>query len=168
KLEHLSAMARETLAFARGEREILLRKVHLNAFLDEVRELLSRELEQAGIELRIQAAYKGAVRMDEAKIKRALCNIARNATQAMPQGGRFTIGVDQEADQVVFRLSDTGTGIPEEIADRLFQSFVTSGKQEGTGLGLAIVKKIVEAHGGEVSVRSRPGKGATFVLKIPA
>ncbi len=168
QLEHLSAMARETLAFARGEREILLRKVHLNAFLDEVRELLSRELEQAGIELRIQAAYKGAVRMDEAKIKRALCNIARNATQAMPQGGRFTIGVDQEADQVVFRLSDTGTGIPEEIADRLFQSFVTSGKQEGTGLGLAIVKKIVEAHGGEVSVRSRPGKGATFVLKIPA
>ncbi|MGI5860703.1 MAG: GAF domain-containing protein [Myxococcales bacterium] len=168
QLEHINAMARETLAFVRGEREILLRKVHLNAFLDEVGELLSRDLKQAGIGLRIQAAYKGAVRMDEAKIKRAICNIARNAAQAMPQGGRFTISVDKEADRVVFRLSDTGTGIPDEIADRLFQSFVTSGKKEGTGLGLAIVKKIVEEHGGEVSVRSKPGKGATFVLKIPA
>jgi len=167
QLDHMSAMAKETLAFARGERELLLSKVHLNRFLEEIGELLSHELEGKGIALRIQGNYQGAMRMDEGKIKRAIYNIARNAVQAMPSGGRFTITVDREGEQVLFRLADTGTGIPEEIAGRLFQSFVTAGKKDGTGLGLAIVKKVVEEHGGRVSFTSVRGEGTTFTLSIP-
>ncbi len=167
QLDHISGMARETLAFARGEREILLRKVLLNTFIAEAEGFLAQEMEGKGIELKVQKGWLGAVRWDESKIRRALYNIARNAVQAMPDGGRFTLSVDKEEDLVVFKLSDTGVGIPEEIADRLFQSFVTAGKKEGTGLGLAIVKKVVEEHGGEVSFKSKPGKGTTFILKIP-
>ena len=70
--------------------------------------------------------------------------------------------------QLVFRAVDTGEGIPEAIADRLFESFVTAGKKNGTGLGLAIVKKIIDEHGGEVSFKSRPGKGTTFEVQLPA
>ena len=167
QLDHISAMAKETLAFARGETDILLRKVYLNRFVEEVSEFLAKDLEGKNIELEVVGNYLGTARMDEGKIKRALYNIARNAAQAMPEGGRFTVTVDQEDDMLVLSLADTGPGIPAEIADRLFQSFVTSGKKDGTGLGLAIVKKIVEQHGGEVSFRSKPGKGTTFTLRIP-
>jgi signal transduction histidine kinase len=66
----------------------------------------------------------------------------------------------------VITVGDTGPGIPKEIEDRLFQSFVTAGKQGGTGLGLAIVKKIVEEHGGRVEVRSSDA-GALFSLYFP-
>lgn len=167
QLDHINAMARETMAFARGDREILIRKVYLHQFVEEVAEHLQRELEEQGIELRVQANYKGAARMDEIKMKRAIYNIARNAAQAMPEGGRFTFGVDKEDRHIVFRFTDTGGGIPEDVAGRLFQSFVSRGKKEGTGLGLAIVKKVVDEHGGEISFRSRPGKGTTFTLRIP-
>jgi len=63
--------------------------------------------------------------------------------------------------------TDNGPGIPEEIADKLFQSFVTAGKKSGTGLGLAIVKTIAEEHGGTVGFKSKTGKGTTFELKLP-
>ncbi len=167
QLEHINAMARETMAFARGESELLIRKVYLHKFVDEVGEYLAKDFAHQGVELKIQANYKGAARLDETKMKRAIYNIARNAAQAMERGGRFTFGVDKEGNQIVFRFTDTGGGIPEDVAGKLFQSFVSSGKKDGTGLGLAIVKKVVEEHGGEVSFRSRPGKGTTFTLRIP-
>ena len=63
-------------------------------------------------------------------------------------------------------VSDTGQGIPKEIEGRLFQSFVTAGKQGGTGLGLAIVKKIVDEHGGSIETRSS-NRGTTFVIRLP-
>jgi signal transduction histidine kinase len=168
ELEHIGEMARETMAFARGDTDLLLRRVFLDKLLAELAEHLAREFDGMGIELKIQASYKGAARMDEGKIKRAIYNIARNAAEAMPDGGRFTLAVDKEEERVVFRLSDTGVGIPAEIADRLFESFVTAGKKDGTGLGLAIVKKVAEAHGGDVAFKSKPGKGTTFTMRIPA
>jgi signal transduction histidine kinase len=120
------------------------------------------------VELKVQASYTGAVRVDENKMKRVVYNIARNAVQAMPDGGKFTLQVDREGDDLVMRLSDNGPGIPEEIADRLFESFVTARKREGTGLGLAIVKKIVQEHGGTVTCKTRVGKGTTFEVRVPA
>ncbi len=167
QLEHIGEMARETMAFARGETDLLLRRVFLDKFLAEIEEHLAREFDGQSIELKIQASYKGAARMDEGKVKRALYNIARNAAEAMPEGGRFTLGVDKEDSHLVFRMSDTGMGIPPEIAGKLFESFVTAGKKDGTGLGLAIVKKVAEAHGGDVTFKSRPGRGTTFVLRLP-
>lgn len=167
QLDHIGGMAKDTLAFARGETDILLRKVYLDAFVTEIAEYVAKEFAGKGIELKVHAGYKGTARMDEGKMKRALFNVARNAAQAMPHGGRFTLSVDKEDDKLVFRLADTGPGIPPEIADKLFQSFVTAGKKAGTGLGLAIVKTVVEQHGGDVSCKTRAGKGTTFTLRIP-
>jgi signal transduction histidine kinase len=169
QFDHINAMVRETLSFARGEREVLLRKVFLNKFIDEVTEYLRKDFADKGVELKVNAAYKGAVRMDETKMKRVIYNVARNASQAMPEGGRFTLSTefDAEAKMVIFKFADTGVGIPAEVADRLFGSFVTHGKPDGTGLGLAMVKKIAEEHGGDVSFKSKPGKGTTFLFRIP-
>lgn len=168
QVEHINAMTRETLAFARGEREILLRKVYLQHFVREVEEYLRKDFERTGVELKVQASYTGAARVDENKMKRVVYNIARNAVQAMPDGGRFTFHVDREGDDLVMRFSDNGPGIPQEIADRLFESFVTARKWEGTGLGLAIVKKIAQEHGGTVTCKTRLGRGTTFEVRVPA
>jgi signal transduction histidine kinase len=110
---------------------------------------------------------KVVARFDEGRMARAIHNLARNAIEAMAdRGGKLTLRAGLEGSDLVIAVSDTGPGVPKEIEGRLFQSFVTMGKQGGTGLGLAIVKKIVEEHGGTVSVRSSD-QGATFELRIP-
>jgi signal transduction histidine kinase len=115
----------------------------------------------------VSTGYTGVARFDETKLRRAIFNLARNAIDAMPKGGRFLVSVEREGDELVFRAQDNGPGIPPEIADRLFESFVTSGKKHGTGLGLAIVRKIAQEHGGAVSCKTKPGKGTTFEIRIP-
>ena len=116
----------------------------------------------------MKLSYEGPARFDEVKLRRAIVNVARNAGQAMAHGGRFDVHVSRLGGRLVFRMSDDGPGIPEEIRDRLFESFATHGKEDGTGLGLAIVKRIAEEHGGSIRCRTRSGKGTTFTLAIPA
>jgi signal transduction histidine kinase len=163
----IDAMTREVLDFARGKVELLKRKVLVNVFTDGLAEYLRHDLEGRGIELRLRSRYRGPWRFDEMKIRRAVVNVARNAAQAMQRGGRFTLHVAKVGDRLVFRMTDTGPGIPEEIRGRLFESFATHGKEEGTGLGLAIVKRIAEEHGGSITFKTRAGKGATFILTLP-
>lgn len=170
QFEHIGTMQREVLEFARGEKRILLRKVYVQQFFDDVREQLEGDLAKRGIELVVDVQEKGTARFDEGKVLRAVHNLARNAAEAMAAGGggKFVIKVtrDKTDRALVVTFSDTGPGIPKEIEHRLFQSFVTSGKRGGTGLGLAIVKKIADEHGGSISVQSS-GRGATFKLRIP-
>jgi signal transduction histidine kinase len=163
----ISAMQREVLEFARGERSILVRKVYLTKFFDDLEKQLRRELDGSGVELVMEVEDRGTARFDESKITRALHNLTRNAVEAMgPKGGVLKVHVGRERGELVVSVTDTGRGIPKEIEDKLFQSFVTSGKRGGTGLGLAIVKKIVDEHAGTIAVRSTP-HGATFTLRIP-
>ena len=171
QFDHISAMQREVLEFARGERSILLSRVLLPAFFEDVRAQLEPQLSRLGISFVINLRDHGAARFDADKMLRVVNNLARNAQEAMAaRGGVFTIDVGRAkgraGDELTLCFSDTGPGIPREIEHRLFQSFVTSGKQGGTGLGLAIVKKIVDDHGGHVSVRSTKA-GATFEIRLP-
>jgi signal transduction histidine kinase/putative methionine-R-sulfoxide reductase with GAF domain len=170
QFEHIGAMQREVLEFARGEKRVLLRKVYVQQFFDDVRDQLESDLAKRGIELVVDVQEKGTARFDEGKILRVVHNLARNAAEAMAPGGggKFVIKVtrDKTDRALVLSFSDTGPGIPKEIEHRLFQSFVTSGKRGGTGLGLAIVKKIADEHGGTITVQST-GRGATFKLRLP-
>lgn len=167
-------MTRELLTFARGDSEVLFRKVFVRTFLDEIAELLREEFAGSGVELVIDDRFGGALRMDEQKMKRVIYNLARNAREAMapgdgdkPLGTRFIIRV--EADDEMARLSfiDDGPGIPDELQATLFDPFVTHGKTNGTGLGLAIVDKIAREHGGTIRVETAVGEGTTFELAIP-
>jgi signal transduction histidine kinase/putative methionine-R-sulfoxide reductase with GAF domain len=173
QFDHISAMQREVLEFARGERNVLVRKVYLQKFFEEARAAVEPQLKRDGIDLVIDLQDKGTARFDEGKILRVIHNLARNAVEAMqPQGGgRFSIRVTrahkgEPEEELVLTFTDTGPGIPKEIEHRLFRSFVTANKKGGTGLGLAIVKKIAEDHGGTVTVRSTK-RGATFELRLP-
>ncbi|MBN1947338.1 MAG: GAF domain-containing protein [Bradymonadales bacterium] len=167
QFELLNQMSQEVLAFARGERSIFLTKVYLNRFMEEIEQLLTQEFEGRNITLQVHTGYRRQAKFDEGKMKRAIFNLARNAREAMPDGGRFDIEVDRDGDQLVFVVSDSGTGIPEDVRDRMFESFVTHGKQGGTGLGLAMVKKMVEEHNGTISFESEAGRGTTFEIRLP-
>jgi signal transduction histidine kinase len=170
QFEHIGAMQRDVLEFARGEKSVLVRKVYIAPFFEEVRKTLETSLAKSGVELVIDLLDRGTARFDEARMLRVINNLARNAAEAMAaqDGGRFTIKVqrDKHSGSILMSFSDTGPGIPKEIEHRLFGSFVTSGKKGGTGLGLAIVKRVAEEHGGSVSVHSSK-RGATFKVIIP-
>ena len=175
QFDAISAMQREVLEFARGERSILLRKVYLTKFFGDLETQLRQELasragdgSRAGqVQLVLELLDRSTARFDEAKITRCLHNLVRNAYEAMGEGGgTVTVRVLREGTDLVITVADTGRGIPEEIKGRLFQSFVTAGKRGGTGLGLAIVKKIVDEHQGTITVDSTD-HGATFTLRLP-
>jgi signal transduction histidine kinase len=166
-LEHMESMTQEVLAFARGQREVLIRKVYLDKFIDEVKDMLRSEMARFSVKLEVDVVYDGLARFDEGKLKRVIWNLARNACEAMGEGGTFRWTISGSADCVVFECSDTGPGIPKAMEGRLFESFATHGKASGTGLGLAMAKKIVDAHCGRISVQSLPGQGATFRIEIP-
>jgi signal transduction histidine kinase len=167
QLETLTAMQREVLDFARGERRIFVRRVYLNRYFEDIRKQIEQYAAGQPITVEFDIDTKVTARFDETRVARAVQNLARNAVEAMAkQGGVLSIYARMEGDDLLIGVSDTGPGIPEEIQGRMFQSFVTAGKQGGTGLGLAIVKKIVEEHKGTIVVRSTP-EGATFEMRLP-
>lgn len=163
----MAAMTREVLAFARGESNILIHKVYLHKFLSEMEEHLKHEFSGKGIELRVRPTYRGTAYLDADKFRRVFHNIARNAAQAMPDGGTFTVGVEAKNGKLVLTFEDTGTGIPPELEGRVFEVFATSGKKDGTGLGLAIVRRIVNQHDGEITYSTAKERGTTFTITLP-
>jgi PAS domain S-box-containing protein len=107
------------------------------------------------------------IKLDLTFLKRILVNLATNAVQAMPDGGKLTIRTSKEANCVAITVSDTGVGIPEEVKTKLFQPLFTT-KAKGQGFGLAVVKRLVEAQGGTITFESWVGEGTQFKMVFPA
>jgi signal transduction histidine kinase len=168
--EQMTSMIKELLQFVRGDSSILIRKVYVQAFLKEVDDMMQRLVQnRPNIKVSTKTAYRGSVRVDDLKLKRAIANLAKNAMEALGDkpDGTVTVSVEQVGDQIEFAVADNGPGLPPEIEGRLFEQFATHGKKEGTGLGLALVKKIVDDHNGDVRVESKKGEGVTFRLRVP-
>jgi two-component system nitrogen regulation sensor histidine kinase NtrY len=108
----------------------------------------------------------GPIAADPDLLHRALSNLVLNAMDAMPNGGTLTLRTRRDHGNVIIEVTDTGTGMTREECERIFTPYYTS-KQYGTGLGLAIVQSVVSDHGGRISVQSEPGRGTTFVIKLP-
>ncbi|MDI1480589.1 GAF domain-containing protein [Polyangium sp. y55x31] len=168
QFDAISAMQRELLEFARGERSILVRKVYLTKFFGDLEKQLQLDLAGNRVTIVMELDDRGTARFDETKMTRVVHNLVRNAVEAMEPhgGGKVVLRALRQGSDFVLSVSDTGRGIPPEIRERLFHSFVTSGKRGGTGLGLAIVKKIVDEHGGSIEVDSSE-RGTTFTIRIP-
>jgi two-component system cell cycle sensor histidine kinase/response regulator CckA len=107
------------------------------------------------------------VRASRVGIEQILLNLAVNARDAMPDGGRFVFELSRTDAQVVLVASDTGVGMSDEVKGRVFEPFFTT-KPAGTGLGLATVRQLIEGYGGSIAVESQPGGGARFRLVFPA
>jgi signal transduction histidine kinase len=108
------------------------------------------------------------VLLDGGRLEQVVVNLAVNARDAMPEGGRLTLAVAAQGSDVVLSVSDTGHGIPPEVLPRIFDPlFTTKPPGHGTGLGLATVRDIVVEHGGRVAVASWPGVGTRFDVVLP-
>jgi PAS domain S-box-containing protein len=178
---HGAGMVRQLLTFAKGIEgaRVLIQPRHL---LHEIADLM-RGTFPKNIELSILCP--GALEPvlgDATQLHQVLLNLCVNARDAMPRGGTLTLeaemldidatyasGVSAQAGRYfVWRVKDTGTGIPPEIMDRIFEPFFTTkGPDKGTGLGLSTVLGIVKSHGGFVEVHSLPGQGTTFAVHLP-
>jgi signal transduction histidine kinase len=96
-------------------------------------------------------------------------NLGKNAVDAMPQGGRLTVAARLANGRVLIDVTDTGTGIPEEIRERVFEPFFTTKEVgKGTGLGLSICQRIVERLGGALTIESEVDRGTTVAIDLPA
>jgi signal transduction histidine kinase/putative methionine-R-sulfoxide reductase with GAF domain len=164
----MAGMTREVLAFARGESDLVVRKVYVNKYIEELRTQLGAAVQGRGIELDVDAHYDGVAYFDEQKLMRVFHNLTSNAVEAMPEGGRLRVTVDRDdgENEIVWTVTDTGPGIPAHVQGRLFELFAT-GRKGGTGLGLAIVKRVVEDHRGEIRCDTGPN-GTTFTIRLPA
>lgn len=172
EVDRLTGMTTEVLEFVKGKTTLNFTEHSTGDFINELSNFLKRDFQNKNIQLITKVNYAGPIYMDKAKIQRAIFNLAFNARDAMPAGGTFQIETNLIKGRLEMRLGDTGSGIPEQIREKLFKPFATFGKAHGTGLGLAIVKKIiVENHNGSISVESQPPKegsfSTTFIITIP-
>jgi two-component system, NtrC family, sensor histidine kinase HydH len=104
--------------------------------------------------------------IDRGLLRSAILNLVKNGLEALSRGGQLTLTTRRDGEAVEVIVSDTGGGIPEEVAARLFEHFFTT-KPQGTGLGLSITRQIAEEHGGEIRWANQPGQGATFTVRLP-
>jgi signal transduction histidine kinase len=104
--------------------------------------------------------------VDADLLKQAVINVIQNGAQAMPEGGRLRVVLEEDKKNAVLRIADEGTGISEEIRDKIFDLYFTT-KSEGSGIGLAMTYRILQLHHGSVEVQSNVSRGTEFVLRIP-
>ncbi len=145
-----------------------LERVDAKDVLERVRSLYEAA-GQNGVNIRFEvdvSAEAMPLDVDPELLHRALSNLVLNAMDAMPEGGTLTLSAKPRKDQVEICISDTGAGLTPEECERLFTPYYTT-KQHGTGLGLAIVQSVVADHAGTITVESRPGGGAVFIIALP-
>lgn len=167
-VDGMLAMTQELLDYARGSVALKVERVTMWRLLEDLSRQALQLLPGQNIQLVKRISYDGALDVDLARITRVLCNIIKNAREAMPEGGILRLSTDLVDGQVIIAIGDTGCGIPDEILPKLFEPFVTHGKSHGTGLGMAIAKTIVEDHGGTIAVRSSSDRGTTVEVRLPA
>jgi len=138
--------------------------------LDDTLSLLKYNIDAENIE--VEAAYPDAPQMvyaDADQLRRAFLNIAINAVQSMPEGGKLRVGVGRGrgGKEIVIEFSDTGVGMREDDMEKVFEPFYST-KEKGIGLGLPISHRIISDHGGSIDIRSRVGQGTTVRIRLPA
>jgi two-component system cell cycle sensor histidine kinase/response regulator CckA len=175
-----ASLTQQLLAFSR--KQVLEPQVlELNSIVSDAEKMLERLIgEDISLEI-VPGGQIGTVKADRSQIERVILNLAVNARDAMPQGGKVTIETKEvDLDEtshtlsrcaapgpyVVLKVTDTGCGMDAELQARIFEPFFTT-KGQGTGLGLATVYGVVKQSGGYISVDSQPGKGATFSVYLP-
>jgi PAS domain S-box-containing protein len=175
--QHLLSIINDLLNYSRIEAGHLtydIAPVSVASVLDAVSAMIEPQAVAKGLGYeRGPCAEHAVVRGDQARVEQVLLNLLSNAVKFTPAGGQVTLWCAVLGKEVAVRVRDTGPGIPHEQTEAIFEPFVQLGRslnspREGTGLGLAISRDLARAMGGELSVHSEPGAGATFTLTLPA
>jgi signal transduction histidine kinase len=176
KIDHLNKIVEQILAFARTS-EPKLAPVNLNQLLDELGLLVRHKLKNQNVawKTKLQPSLP-PITGDATQLEQAFLNLILNAAEAMPGGGTLTISAKATSTKraggegtplAIVEFRDTGEGMTEEQQQRAFTSLLSTTKRTGTGLGLAIVHRIVEAHHGKLTLRSKRGEGTVIRVMLP-
>ncbi len=162
----LSGILTDFLEFARP-RSPQLSAVDIRDVIYRVRDNLSEEIKERAITwIDSPIAFDPLVEGDSDLLYQAFLNIAINAFEAMPEGGEFSVDIDQEKETIEIVFTDTGSGIDPTNIQKIFTPFFTTNDM-GTGLGLSVVHNIISAHSGAIKVNSPEGAGTAFSLRLP-
>jgi heavy metal sensor kinase len=180
QFNHLRLLVNQLLLLAEGDAGHLcaLREpARLDLIVGKSAEMFQAVCETKGVALRVESLDPGPVAGDASALRQLVNNLLDNAIKYTPAGGTVAVAVvhDRKVGACELRVCDTGPGIPAADLPHIFQRFYRADKsrgreqgQGGTGLGLSICQAIAEAHGGAITAESRPGGGATFVVRLPA
>ncbi|MQL53927.1 hypothetical protein GFC01_17020 [Desulfofundulus thermobenzoicus] len=162
----IESIIQELLNFARP-RDGRVLPVDINQLVEETVVLISPRVQRAGVEIKLSLAPDlPEIYGDSQQLKQVFLNLCLNAVQAMERGGRLTITTRREGSHVQAIFADTGCGIDPGQVEKIFDPFFTT-RVKGTGLGLPVSQRIVEKHGGNIRVESRPGEGSAFTVFLP-
>jgi signal transduction histidine kinase len=162
----LDRVVRTFLDFTRPV-ELQLDNVPMQELVREIVDLAQPQTAAANIRVSVRQEAEGVeVRVDRDLLKQAMLNLVFNAMQAMPEGGELRFEASATEDTAELRISDTGTGIPPELREKIFRLYFST-KKEGSGIGLAMTFRIVQLHDGTIDFTSEPGKGTTFLIRLP-
>jgi signal transduction histidine kinase len=147
--------------------ELQLREQDMRDVIGDVLALSSEELSTHNVRLESRMPERPmVVNIDADLIKQAALNVIQNGAQAMPEGGALRVILEEQRKFAVLRIADQGTGIPEDIREKIFDLYFTT-KSGGSGIGLAMTYRILQLHYGSIEVESNPGRGTEFQLRIP-
>jgi signal transduction histidine kinase/ActR/RegA family two-component response regulator len=172
---HLLELLNDVLDLSKveaGAMELALASVDIGTVMEQCVGLMRERATSKNLRLTADvSADIGPVNADELRLKQILLNLLSNAVKFTPAGGTIAVMARQDGADVLVQVVDTGVGIPPSDQGRIFDSFQQAGRSatrvEGTGLGLTLCKRIVELHGGQISVESIEGTGSTFSVRLP-
>ena len=166
-INNLTATTEQILNYARPV-TLAPKKVDLNEVAPDVVQLLTTEIDSHNIETKLELNSSPVIGMlDEASIRAVTLNLVLNAVQAMSTGGKLSIATGKSGNKLCMEIKDTGPGIPPERVKHIFEPFNTT-KSRGLGLGMPYAQKIIQQHGGRITVESEPGKGTQVKIELPA
>ena len=166
EVHRLNSIVEQFLSLARPL-EIKPEVLSVQDVLNEVAALVEGEAQQSKVQIRVVASSTlPPLKADREYFRQTLLNLILNGLQAMPEGGTLTLEAKTSNGNFLIAVTDTGTGITAENQRRIFEPYFTT-KPKGTGLGLAISRRIIEAHGGTITVFSKAGQGARFQISFP-
>jgi signal transduction histidine kinase len=170
EIGHIESIVSSFLQFSRPPK-LIMQKISPSEVVDLALRLLQHRLESYGVKVDlVRGNPLPEIWTDPDQLKEVVVNLLVNACEMMANGGEIRILEKEEGEpmgnSVTITITDNGPGIPEAIQENIFQPFFST-KEEGTGLGLSIASRIVEKHGGTLTLRSQEGQGATFVITLP-
>lgn len=169
QVRRLSDITHRLMNFARNASEdVVMEPIVLGRVVEDIVAMIQHEFRGGGIEVEMDLGGDlPPVGGNANYLQQVFLNLLINARDAMTDGGKITITLSLTGFHVCVRLSDTGSGIPPEVLEKIFRPFFTTKGEKGTGLGLAICHKIVVQHKGDIRVESEVGKGTTFTIYLP-
>jgi signal transduction histidine kinase len=166
EIARLNRMVTDLLNYGRPA-QLELTPIDMTGLVEETISFIRPQANDQGVTIELEKDGAADLILGDAeRLKSCMSNIAINAMQSMPDGGRLQARVHRQNGFVEVSISDTGVGISEEALGKIFEPYFST-KKAGFGIGLAVTKKIVEEHRGSVEVRSRLGEGTTFTIKLP-